>query len=90
MSSYELEDDLPELESKSKGIVESNMFVSEYLSKQPKSPNSNLAGHQSMADNPTELSDALKNSNILTAPAVKTDHTQAVDKRLQIINTIIA
>ncbi|CAI5154202.1 BEM_HP_G0080540.mRNA.1.CDS.1 [Saccharomyces cerevisiae] len=81
LSSYELEDDLPELESKSKGIVESNMFVSEYLSKQPKSPNSNLAGHQSMADNPAELSDALKNSNILTAPAVKTDHTQAVDKK---------
>ncbi|AJR96185.1 Atg1p [Saccharomyces cerevisiae YJM1244] len=81
LSSYELEDDLPELESKSKGIVESNMFVSEYLSKQPNSPNSNLAGHQSMADNPAELSDALKNSNILTAPAVKTDHTQAVDKK---------
>ncbi|CAI4061558.1 serine/threonine protein kinase ATG1 SKDI_07G0850 [Saccharomyces kudriavzevii IFO 1802] len=73
LSAYELEDDLPDLESKSKGIVESNMFVSEYLSKQPKKPVSSLENHQLITADPDELDEALKNSDILTTPVPRTD-----------------
>lgn len=36
LSRYELEEDIPELETKSKDVVESNMFISEYLTRSPK------------------------------------------------------
>lgn len=34
LSRYEIDEDLPDLENKSKDVIESNMFVSEYLTKQ--------------------------------------------------------
>lgn len=36
LSKYELDDGMPELETKSKDVVESNMFVSEYLTRSAK------------------------------------------------------
>ncbi|EJS43809.1 atg1p [Saccharomyces arboricola H-6] len=80
LSSYELEDDLPDLESKSKGIVESNMFVSEYLSKGLRRANSHLETNQSTTNNP-ELSEALKNSDILTTSVPKADRMQNIERK---------
>ncbi|CAI1984742.1 hypothetical protein SEUBUCD646_0G00990 [Saccharomyces eubayanus] len=80
LSPYELEDDLPELESKSKGIAESNMFVSEYLSKQSRRPNSHFENQQSTSNDADELNEDLKNSDILSTSEVKTNRTQNIER----------
>lgn len=52
LSKYELDDGMPELETKSKDVVESNMFVSEYLTRSAKKqPYSNANTNTKLALN---------------------------------------
>lgn len=77
LSRYELEEDIPELETKSKDVVESNMFISEYLTGSPKK--------QSAISN----AKLILNTNLKPLTSANTgDETQ--DKEISITNNLTA